>query len=157
MDASLRDSSGVTSRKLTEKDLLGLGIGEHECSEDGTKWTYVKDRTFTSIFSPVILSHQLRRFCGFSHRSAAPIGIQLKTSKNAKLPPIHAFLLTYSKLPKLRTWVRFPSPAPVTFGPIRTQGQQNVPATKLTISDRIGFRVAQALAYPDRNILNHNS
>src|ERR1700676_5284244 len=35
--------------------------------------------------------------------SAAPIGIHLRTSKNAKLPPIHAFLLTYSKLPKLRT------------------------------------------------------
>ena len=43
---------------------------------------------------------------------AARIGIDLRTSKNAKLAPIHAFLLTYNKLPKLRTWVRFPSPAP---------------------------------------------
>jgi hypothetical protein len=34
--------------------------------------------------------------------AVAPIGIHLRTSKNAKLPPIHAFLLTYSKLPKLR-------------------------------------------------------
>ena len=32
---------------------------------------------------------------------AAPIGIHLRISKNAKLPPIHAFLLTYNKLPKL--------------------------------------------------------
>ena len=44
--------------------------------------------------------------------AVAPIGIHSRTSKNAKLPPIHAFLLTYNKLPKLRTWVRFPSPAP---------------------------------------------
>jgi hypothetical protein len=44
--------------------------------------------------------------------TAAPIGIHLGTSKNAKLPPICAFLIIYNKLPKLRTWVRFPSPAP---------------------------------------------
>jgi len=31
---------------------------------------------------------------------------------STKLPTINAFLLTYNKLPKLRTWVRFPSPAP---------------------------------------------
>jgi hypothetical protein len=44
--------------------------------------------------------------------AAAPMGIHLRTSKNDKMPPICAFLLTYNKLPKLRTWVRFPSPAP---------------------------------------------
>ena len=43
---------------------------------------------------------------------AAPIGIHLRISKNVKLPPIHAFSLKHNKLPKLRTWVRFPSPAP---------------------------------------------
>ena len=32
--------------------------------------------------------------------------------KNDKMPPICAFLAVYNKLPKLRTWVRFPSPAP---------------------------------------------
>ncbi len=44
--------------------------------------------------------------------AAAPIGIHLRISKNVKLPPICPFLIIYNKLPKLRTWVRFPSPAP---------------------------------------------
>ena len=38
-------------------------------------------------------------------RTIGTIGIHLNTSKNAKLPPIRAFLLIYFKLPKLRTWV----------------------------------------------------
>jgi hypothetical protein len=42
--------------------------------------------------------------------AAAPIKIHLRISKNVKLPPICAFLIIYNKLPKLRTWVRFPSP-----------------------------------------------
>jgi hypothetical protein len=34
--------------------------------------------------------------------TAAPIGIHLRITKNAKLPPICAFLIAYNNLPKLR-------------------------------------------------------
>ncbi len=43
--------------------------------------------------------------------AAAPIEIHLRILKNVKLPPICAFLLIYNKLPKLRTGIRFLSPA----------------------------------------------
>ena len=42
------------------------------------------------------------KFHPMDSSAAAPIGIHLRISKNAKLPPICTILAFYNKLPKLR-------------------------------------------------------